>query len=137
LVADLRARGAEQDGRDPVLQAAVEVLAAEAVKTATGQLAGANWRLERIFAAPGARTLTEAPEGCTIAFADDGSLSIKTGCNVSKASCQVGAGGALKITPTISTLAVCPETSLGDEFVTWLAASQRFQIDSEITCPSA
>jgi len=122
---------AKFDGGDPVLEAAVEVLAEEGVRIARGRLAGTSWRLQRIFAAPEAPAQTKVPEGYKIAFAEDGSLDLKTDCDLSKARYEVGAGGALAITPTISTLAACPETSLGDELATWLAASQTFQIGSD------
>ena len=83
------------------------------------------------MAASGAPVRIEVPEGYTIVFVDDGTLKVKTDRNLTNASYKVGAGGALKITPTISTLAACPETSFGDEFLTWLAASQTFKTDGD------
>jgi heat shock protein HslJ len=122
---------AKLDGRDPVLETAMDALAEASVKIASSRLAGTRWRLQQVVAALGATAQIEAPEGYTIAFADDESLSITTDCNLGRAEYEVGAGGALKITPTISTLAACPDTSLGDEFVSWLAASKTFQIGDD------
>ncbi len=58
-------------------------------------------------------------------------MDVKTDCNLSKASYDVGIGGTLRIRPTASSLAACPEGSLGDALMTWLAASKTFRIATE------
>ena len=87
---------AKRAGDDPVLAAAVEVLAEEGVRIATGRIAGTDWRLQRILNAPGGSAQPQDPKGYTIAFAEDESLDVKTDCNLSKASYDVGIGGTLR-----------------------------------------
>ena len=112
-------------------KAIAQKLGEEGARIATGRIAGTDWRLQRILDAPGGSAQPQDPKDYTIAFAGDGSLDVKTDCNLSKASYDVGIGGTLRIRPTASSLAACPEGSLGDAFMTWLAASKTFRIATE------
>ena len=119
----------KSEGGDPVLEAGIQALAAEGLKIAGAQLMGGEWQLTRIAAAPGATVQTAAPDGYLLSFGEDGVVSVSTDCNLSKATYEIGTGGTLRVEPTISTLAACPENSLGDDFVGWLSAAQGFQTD--------
>ena len=120
---------AKAEGRDPVLAAGLEALAAEGLRIASGQLTGAKWVLTRIAAAPGADAQPTTPEGYTLSFDETGSMDVATDCNLSKAKYEIGPGGAISITPSLSTMAACPETSLGDAMITWISAARTFQSD--------
>jgi len=122
---------AKLEGRDPVLETAIEVLAGEAIEIRRSRLAGTTWTLQRILAAPGSAAQPDTPAGYTLALAGDGTMDIVTDCNRSKATYELGEGSALKITPTISTLAACPGDSLGDEFLAWLGAAQTLMVSAE------
>ena len=123
---------AKLDGSDSVLDAALTALAAETQKIAAARIAGTTWRLIRIFAAPSSsERFADVPEGYELNFAEDGVLNIKTDCNIVRAKYEVGLSGALKIEPTISTLAACPESSLADRFAQWLEFSRAFQTSED------
>lgn len=117
------------DGGDPVLEAAIEALEAEGVRIVGNLLTASEWKLTRISAAPGAKAQTTTPDGYLLSFDGAGNLNITTDCNLSKATYEIGAGEALTITPTISTLAACPDTSLGEEFIEWLSSAVTVQTD--------
>ena len=119
----------KSEGGDPVLEAGIEALEAEGLRIAVEQLKGGEWRLSRIVAAPGATVQSTTPDGYLLSFDEDGVVSVSTDCNLSKATYEIGDGGTLMIEPTISTLATCPDNSLGDDFVDWISAAQGFQTD--------
>jgi heat shock protein HslJ len=62
----------------------------------------------------------------TITFAKDGTAAIKADCNNVTATYESTATGDLSITPGASTMAMCPEDSLGTQFVTWLGGASSY-----------
>jgi len=64
----------------------------------------------------------------TITFAADGSFSAKADCNMVAGSFTVGDSNALTIVPGPSTLAMCPEGSLGDLYVIGLSKAESYLI---------
>lgn len=69
---------------------------------------------------PGVGAIAE-PGRYTVQFAADGSVYIGADCNRS-AGVWSGGDGAIDITATMSTLALCPEDSLGQTFLDALNA---------------
>ena len=69
---------------------------------------------------PGVGAIAE-PARYTVQFAGDGSVYVGADCNRA-AGVWSGGDGAIDITVTLSTLALCPEDSLGNDFVQALDA---------------
>ncbi|MCB9118312.1 MAG: META domain-containing protein [Caldilineaceae bacterium] len=122
---------AKVDGRDPVLEAGVAALGEEAARRGGALIANKPWRLIQIIGSPTAPIAPALPENYVIIFGEDGTLAIATDCNQVSAGYAVGVGGALTVTPGASTLAACPDGSIAERFVTWLAAATSFQADSD------
>jgi C-terminal processing protease CtpA/Prc len=122
---------AKLDGRDPVLEAALEALGEEAARLGSAKLVGNTWQLLEMVGTPGAPALPPTPDNYNLTFAENGTLTIQTDCNAATAEYVLGGGGAITITPTTTTLAACPDGSIAEEFVRWLAAATTFQVDGE------
>jgi heat shock protein HslJ len=69
---------------------------------------------------PGVGAIAE-PGRYTVQFIADGTVAVGADCNRA-AGVWSGGDGAIDITVTLSTLALCPEDSLGDPFVQALDA---------------
>ena len=69
---------------------------------------------------PGVGAIAE-PGRYTVQFIADGTITVGADCNRA-AGVWSGGDGAIDITVTLSTLALCPEDSLGDPFVQALNA---------------
>jgi heat shock protein HslJ len=69
---------------------------------------------------PGVGAIAE-PGRYTVQFIADGTVAVGADCNRA-AGVWSGGDGAIDITVTLSTLALCPEDSLGDPFVQALNA---------------
>jgi heat shock protein HslJ len=69
---------------------------------------------------PGVGAIAE-PGRYTVQFLPDGTVGVGADCNRA-AGVWTGSDGAIDITVTLSTLALCPEGSLGDPFVQALDA---------------
>ena len=67
----------------------------------------------------------------TITFANDGTAAIKADCNQVGATYTTTPGGTIKIVPGPSTLAMCPEDSLGQQFVAALSAVTSFSVNGD------
>lgn len=117
------------NGGDPVLEASIQALQAEGVRIAGDLLKDRRWKLIRIASAPNAKAQIATPDGYFLSFDGNGGLGITTDCNLLQADYKIGANGAIAITPTVSTLAACPDTSLAEDFVDWLSVAQTFQTD--------
>ncbi|MBK7919951.1 MAG: META domain-containing protein [Chloroflexi bacterium] len=81
----------------------------------TPKLTGTTWQWVSLTT-PVEQTAVSDPTRYTITFNDDGTAAIKADCNNVVAS-YTADGGSLSILPGPSTLAACPEDSLGDQFV--------------------
>lgn len=94
------------------------------------QLVGPVWRWERTLMNDGGELLPDNRNNYTVQFVEDGSVSVQADCNQVLGSFTVD-GGSLAIVLGPSTLAACPEGSLGDEFVANLAAAANFSFDGD------
>ena len=68
-----------------------------------------------------------APGRYTVQFLADGTIGVGADCNRA-AGVWSGGDGAIDITVTLSTLALCPEDSLGDAFVQALDAATGYTV---------
>lgn len=70
------------------------------------------------------KVVPENPANYTVQFKNDGTVSVKAGCNQKGGTYSVSAGEkTISIEITHSTMAFCPEGSLEDEFVKGLSAA--------------
>jgi len=75
---------------------------------------------------PGVGAIAE-PGRYTVQFIIDGTVAVGADCNWA-AGVWSGGDGAIDITVTLSTLALCPEDSLGDPFVQALDAATGYTV---------
>lgn len=75
---------------------------------------------------PGVGAIVE-PGRYTVQFMADGTLGVGADCNRA-AGVWSGSDGAIDTTVTLSTLALCPENSLGDAFVQALDAVTGYSV---------
>ena len=120
---------AKQEGRDPVLEVALGVLAEESSKIASSRIVGTTWKLGKYFEASGGQIGIENPEIYMITFGEEGALSITADCNQVNGSYSFGTEGTVTITLGTTTLAACPEGSLSEQFLQWLAATTSLETD--------
>jgi heat shock protein HslJ len=85
------------------------------------ELVGTVWRWEQTLMNSGAKLAPDNPNSYTVEFKPDGTVAIQADCN------QVGGnytleGSSITIELGPSTLAACPEGSLGDPFIRHLGA---------------
>ncbi len=92
-------------------------------------LTGKTWQwASSSGSAPGELTEVPDPSAYTIEFKDDGTFAAKADCNQVSGSYTTGDGGAMTIVPGPSTLAACPEGSLGDLYVQGLGTVTSYAI---------
>ncbi|HMC71867.1 MAG TPA: META domain-containing protein [Mycobacteriales bacterium] len=100
-------------------------------------LVGPTWRVTAVATtAPAWQAVVPAAESLryTITFANDGTAAIKADCNQVTAAYTTTPGGTITITPGPSTLAVCPEGSMGQPFVAALSAVTSYSVNgNELT----
>lgn len=89
------------------------------------ELVGPVWRWEQTLMGNGDKFVPDNPGNYTVQFMPDGTAAIQADCN------QVGGtytldGSAITIVLGPSTLAACPEGSLGDQFVANLGAAAKY-----------
>ena len=82
-----------------------------------GELAGSSWRLLNIAGMDDSLDLPEDPAGYTLAFAADGTASIRADCNRGTGSWSSESPGQLQFGPIAATRAMCPPGSLSDKYL--------------------
>jgi heat shock protein HslJ len=105
--------------------------AAPAASSSATDLVGVTWQLsgitEKVPAFQGA--VPEADQAnYTILFDEDGTFSAKADCNQTSGTYETGSGNSLTIMLGASTLAVCPEGSLGDLFTLGLGKAASYAV---------
>ena len=97
---------------------------------ASGGLMGITWQWSGgTTSNPTSQHVVPNPENYTITFNADDTFNAQADCNQVSGAYTAGSDGAMSITPGPSTLAACPEASLGDLFVTQLTAASSWRID--------
>jgi len=100
-------------------------------------LVGPTWRVTAVTTTvPAWQGVVPAADQLRYAidFANDGTAAIKADCNQVTATYTTSPGGSITIVPGASTLAMCPEDSMGPQFVEALSTVSTYSIDgSDLT----
>ena len=110
---------------------AAAILLAACNVTGSG-LVGLTWRVTAVTTTvPAWQGVVPAADQLryTIAFANDGTAAIKADCNQVTATYTTSPGGSITIVPGASTMAMCPEGSMGPQFVEALSTVSSYSID--------
>jgi heat shock protein HslJ len=97
-------------------------------------LVGPTWRVTAVATTvPAWQGVVPAADQVryTISFANDGTAAIKADCNQVTAAYTTTPGGTITITPGPSTLAMCPDDSLGQQFVGALSSVTSYNINGD------
>lgn len=92
----------------------------------TMTLTGRVWELEEILFNDGKTLVAEPSENYTVEFMDDGSLAVQADCNRGRGSFTMPEPGLLSVAPIATTMAACPEGSIGNDFVQALGNANSF-----------
>ena len=113
---------------------AAAILLAACNVTGSG-LVGFTWRVTAVTTTvPAWQGVVPAADQLryTITFANDGTAAIKADCNQVTATYTTSPGGSITIVPGASTMAMCPEGSMGPQFVEALSTVSTFSIDGTL-----
>jgi heat shock protein HslJ len=94
-------------------------------------LTGSTWQLTAITQkVPAFQGVVPAADQAryTIVFNQDGTATIKADCNQVMADYEATPGGSITITPGASTMAMCPEDSMGTQFVAALGSADSYTV---------
>ena len=97
-------------------------------------LVGPTWRVTAVATTvPAWQGVVPAADSLryTITFANDGTAAIKADCNQVTATYTTSPGGSITITPGASTLAMCPEGSMGQPFVEALSTVTSYSVNGD------
>ena len=116
--------------------ASVVAIATVACSSGSG-LTGKTWQLTAITTkVPAFQGVVPAAQQAsyTIEFGSDGKFASKADCNQVSGSYTTTASGGMSITPGPSTMAMCPEGSMGGEYVAALSKAVSYAVaTSELT----
>ncbi len=98
------------------------------VTAPTGSLVGPLWQLTGITKVDGNITIND-PTRYTISFNADGTANLQSDCNVGGATYTLGEGGALTITPGVSTMAFCGPGSFDQIFLGGLTNAMGYRVE--------
>lgn len=100
-------------------------------------LTGPTWRVTAVTTTvPAWQGVVPAADQLryTITFANDGTAAIKADCNQVTATYTTTPGGSITIVPGASTMAMCPEGSMGPQFVEALSTVTSYNVNgNELT----
>ena len=105
--------------------------AAPPASSAATDLVGVEWQLSAITeTAPAFQGVVPAADqpNYTIAFSEDGTFSAKADCNQTSGTYETGDGNSLTIMLGATTMAMCPEGSLGDLYVFGLGNAASYEV---------
>jgi heat shock protein HslJ len=91
--------------------------------TPTPALVGTVWMLQQIQFSDGKLLVATPPENYTVEFMADGSLAVQADCNRGRGTFTTTDDRRLDVSPLATTMAACPEGSIGNEFVQALGNS--------------
>ncbi|QQE64505.1 hypothetical protein GFS31_11860 [Leptolyngbya sp. BL0902] len=92
----------------------------------TVSLTGRVWELQDIQFNDGRLLVAEPTENYTVEFMDDGSMAVRADCNRGRGSFNVPEPGRLSVAPIATTMAACPEGSIGGDFTQALSNANLF-----------
>jgi len=100
-------------------------------------LVGPTWRVTAVSTTvPAWQGVVPAADQLryTITFANDGTAAIKADCNQVTATYTTTPGGSMTIVPGASTMAMCPEDSMAQQFVAALSTVNSYSVNgNELT----
>jgi heat shock protein HslJ len=111
-----------------LLIASVSVLAGCASESG-GDISGPTWHLISLTTNTPQRAApvpADARENYTITFNDDGTFNAKADCNQVAGTYTITGNAQISIAPGPTTLAACPDGSLGEAYVVALAQAATF-----------
>jgi heat shock protein HslJ len=111
-----------------LLIASVSVLAGCASESG-GDITGPTWHLISLTTNTPQRAApvpADARENYTITFNDDGTFNAKADCNQVAGTYTITGNAQISIAPGPTTLAACPDGSLGEAYVVALAQAATF-----------
>jgi heat shock protein HslJ len=91
--------------------------------TPTPALVGTLWKLQQIQMSDDTLLVPDQPEHYTAEFLEDGTLLVRADCNRGRGQFSTTDDRSLEVSPIATTLAACPEGSIGNEFVQALSNS--------------
>ena len=97
-------------------------------------LVGPTWRVTAVTTTvPAWQGVVPAADSLryTITFANDGTAAIKADCNQVTATYTTSPGGSITIVPGASTMAMCPEDSMGQQFVAALSSVNSYTVNGD------
>lgn len=112
--------GGTENAIPPEAQKSASASAADALPAdeATGpELAGTAWRLITIAEMDDSTDVPDHPANYTLAFAADGSASMRADCNRGTGSWTSESPGQLQFGPIAATRALCPSKSLSEKYL--------------------
>ena len=112
-----------------MLDTAVEILSEQAAEFALSRLYQTPWQWTVLTNPAFQSTTIEDPASYTLAFAENGTLTVTADCNQAGGEYTRGEDNALTITLGPTTTAACPEGSQSETFLTYLAAATGYQFD--------
>ncbi|MGG6237906.1 META domain-containing protein [Nodosilinea sp. AN01ver1] len=86
-------------------------------------LVGTLWKLQQIQMNNDTVLVPDQPEHYTAEFLEDGTLLVRADCNRGRGQYSTTDDRSLEVSPIATTLAACPEGSIGNEFVQALGNS--------------
>ncbi|MGB5973446.1 MAG: META domain-containing protein [Nodosilinea sp.] len=86
-------------------------------------LVGTLWKLQQIQYSDGALLVPDEPESYTAEFLEDGTLLVRADCNRGRGEFSTDGDRSLEVSPIATTMAACPEGSMGNDFVQALGNS--------------
>lgn len=93
---------------------------------ATMGLTGRVWELQDIQFNDGKLLVAEPTEHYTVEFMDDGSMAVRADCNRGRGSFNIPEPGRLSVDPIATTMAACPDGSIGSDFTRALGNANLF-----------
>jgi len=112
----------------------VASLALGACNVVGSGLVGPTWRVTAVTTVvPAWQGVVPAADQLryTISFANDGTAAIKADCNQVTATYTTTPGGSITIVPGASTMAMCPEDSMGQQFVEALSIVSSYSVNGD------
>ncbi len=83
----------------------------------TPALVGTLWKLQQIQMNDDTLLVPDQPEHYTAEFLADGTLLVRADCNRGRGQFSTSDDRSLEVSPIATTLAACPEGSIGNDFV--------------------
>ena len=122
---------AKLEGRDPVLETALQVLNEQIKSLAFAQMTESTFQWALSLDSAGQEQTVEDPAAYTLDFDEDGTLVVKADCNQAGGTYSLAEDGSITLSVDTITLAVCPEGSLSEEFLGYFSSITSVVLDGD------